>query len=184
MKRSVNLLIKKKNFSPTADKIKRMTTIAAAVCIVFFLISFLATVLYVQSNIDSFNTVKKEFEDVEKKIALKKQSEGLYSLTSVRLNILQKILEKKSSYNGLINNVYKLPIDGIQVTGVNADDKGNLTLNIQASSSATLSDFVSLLLEAEDQKILSHISAQGILRRVEGNYQLTFSFIGNKVFYE
>lgn len=183
MKHSVNLLIKKKDFSPTAEKIKRITTIAAVVSVVGFLLFFAGSLWYVQTNIQKFSSMKQEVEQIEKKIAAKKQIEGLYTLTAARAETLEKILTTGSSFEGLMAHVRELQTEGIELTSVDADAAGNLSIAVHASSSASLDTFISFLLEAEKEKKLSHIIASRILRQESGDYIFLLTFAGSETLY-
>ncbi|MBI2616856.1 hypothetical protein HYW55_01825 [Candidatus Gottesmanbacteria bacterium] len=183
-KRSVNLIISKRDFSETAEKLKRITTITAGISIVLFLLLFALSVWYVRTNTDKFTQMKQELDQVEKKVAAKKQAEGLYVLTSQRLSVLEKLLAQTSPYDGLIGNIAGLSTEGISITSVTADSRGNLSISILASSSASLDAFITSLLYAEQEKRLSKIFAQGILRHEEGDYSLTLLFHGEKNLYQ
>jgi hypothetical protein len=69
---------------------------------------------------------------------------------------------------------------GISLSNANVSEKGNLAVSLQASSSASLDDFVTFLKKKEEKKLYSEIIASSILREKKGIYHLGLTFKVNK----
>ncbi len=177
-KNSVNLIIKKEKESPLLQKLNIIFPISAVVGLAIFVLIFFASIIYYNGNILKFNLVKKEIESLEKKIGDQKASEGVYSLTAQRVNILNQMVSQNPNFPKVLTEVDNLNIPGINIISATSDDKGSLSIALIASSSSSLDDFVTKLRQEEQKKLFSKIEAHGVVREKKGNFLLTVTLKG------
>lgn len=180
VKHRINLLIRKEEETPLMKKLKKVLSLSAFFGVILFLISFFFSIFYINQNLAKFNLSKKEAEMLEKKIAEQKNLEGIYLLTSGRLNFLDKTVVSRKKFTKLLLEVEDLQGEGITIKGVSADKGGKISFSVIASSAARLNDFVSMLIVREEAKLFSDIKAQGIVRPKSGSYLLNISLTGSK----
>ena len=178
--KSLNLIINKDKESSLLKKLNILSPVIALAALVFFILIFLFSIIYVNTNIAQFNNVKKESELLEKKISNLKNVEGIYTLTLLKINALSSALENSKNFNSVISEVNKLKSDEINLNSASVDENGNISFNIEASSSASLDNFINILLAKEQQKVFSEIYAAGIARDKKGTYTLNIALKGDK----
>ncbi len=174
-KNTVNLILLKEDEPPVIKKLKIILPITAAFVFIIFIFIYIASIVYINNNVVAFNLLKRNVDQLEKNITSKKNIEGIYTMTSTRLNILDQLSGKIVDFPPLINDISNLNGKGIFIKTVSSDSKGNVSFTLRASSSASLDDFVSLLENLELEKIFSQIKASGIVREKKGIYNLSVS---------
>lgn len=179
-KASVNLILSKKKEAKLSKKLKLIFPVTAGICLFVFIIIFVITITYVNSNIYKFNLLKKEAERLESKISAQKSSEGIYTVSLNRLSSLDTLLTNSMSFIAILPEITTANGSGISLSAANVDEKGILSVSLQASSSAALDDFVTFLKKKEDKKLYSEIVASSIIREKKGIYHLGLSFKANK----
>lgn len=179
-KYSLNLIIRKQNEPEMIRKLKIILPVTAGASLVIFLAIFLMMFIYINKNVNQFNLLKRQTQQMENKISSQKMTEGDYTVAASRINVLGEILDKEKKFIPLISELDRLNTGGIKVEAVSSDRTGNISLSLIASSSASLDDFVTTLLYKEDQKLFSDIKAQGISREKNGNYHMTLSLKADK----
>ena len=180
VKRSINLIIAHDDESPLVKKLKIIAPITAVISLSIFVLLFLLTLLYNNSNINQFNMLKSEVSETEQKISNSKNTEGIYTLSSVVLSTLGQILNTKKNYSVLLDEILEIEGTGIEISGAKTSSKGGVELTVNASSSASLITLVDKLMTKEQNKKVSDIKASGIIRNKKGQYLLNISFIADK----
>lgn len=178
--KSLNLIINREKESPLVKKLKVIAPVSSIVLLLLFVIIFLLSLFYVNSNIAQFNSVKIQSDQLEKKIANQKNVEGIYTLTASKVNALSTALDNNRNFNKIIEEISRLRSDEIKLNGASVDERGGISFSLEASSSASLDNFINLLLAKEQQKIFSEINAAGIIRDRKGNYSLSINLKGDK----
>lgn len=176
MKKSVNLILERIREPPFVKKLKVILPIVAVFSLVFFVAVFLLSLYYVDSNIYELNILKQEAETLEQQISQQKKVEGVYTLTVLRLDVLNQILAKRKDFSKVIMEIDSLQEDEISLISASIDEKDNVLLSLVASSSAALDRLVNLLLDRETKGFFSDIYARGIVREKESSYTLSISF--------
>lgn len=172
MKRqTVNLVISKTE-DPTLHKLKIILPLIAAISLSIFVIIFMVSIIYVNSNIKGYNQLKAEAETLEKRIASVKNSEGIYTLTSERLRVIKELTGLNRNFYNLVSKVDELQSGGINIYSAVSDGAGSLSLSLTASSASDLDNIVTQLLSIERAKLFAQMQASGILREKTGNYLL------------
>lgn len=179
-KASVNLILSKKKETDVSKKLKLIFPVAAGITLFVFIVVFVVSITYVNSNIYKFNLLKKEAERLESKIMAQKSAEGIYTVSLSRLSALDTILTKSMSFIAILPEISAINGSGISLVSANVDDKGSLSVSLLASSSAALDDFVTFLKKKEDKKLYSEIVASSIIREKKGTYHLGLTFKVNK----
>lgn len=175
-KHSVNLLIKKEQQSPFLSKLQLILPILAVAALFLFVVIFLVSIIYIGNNNKQFGTLKLKVESLEREIAEKKNTEGIYTLTLNRVKTISEISAGSKNYSNLLSEILKLQKSGISVTNASIDKKNAINVSIIASSAATLDDFVETLAAAGESKKFSDVKSSGIVRDKSGGYLLTVSF--------
>ncbi len=178
-KKSVNLILPLEKDKPVVKKLKIILPVVAVISLLTFTIVFLASIFYINSNIFQFNLLKSEIDQLENNIGSQKNTEGIYTLTSSRLNILDQVSGKSANFTSLIGAINQMNLSGISITNMASDNKGNVTFSVAASSSASMDSLVSYLLDKDKKKIFSKIEAHGIVREKTGSYTLTITLLAN-----
>lgn len=179
-KASVNLILSKKKETKLSKRLKLIFPVTAGICLFIFIVIFVITLTYVNSNIHKFNLLKKEAERLESKISAQKASEGIYTISLNRLSALDTLLTNSVSFITILPEITAVNRTGISLSNANVDDKGNLSVSLLASSSSALDDFVTYLKNKEDKKLYSEILASSIIREKKGTYHLGLNFKVNK----
>ncbi len=174
-KHSVNLVISKQAESPLALKLKIILPIAAVASLFIFVVSFLASLLYIKNNSETFASLGVQIDTLEKKISEKKNTEGIYTLTLLRLKTVDQLKSGSKNYAKLLSEILKFGHEGVMISQTSIDKKNAVTVSAVASSSATLDDFVVQLRKTEAAKLFSEIKSSGIVRDKKGAYLLTIS---------
>lgn len=177
-KTTLNLIIVKEKESPILRKLNIIFPVSAVVSLTIFVLIFFASIIYYNGNILKFNLVKKEIESLEKKIGDQKATEGVYTLTAQRVNILNQMVSQNPNFPRVLTEIDNLNIPGINILSASSDDKGSLSIALVASSSASLDDFVQRLRQEEQKKLFSRIEAHGVVREKKGNFLLTITLKG------
>ncbi len=179
-KQSINLLVSKEEDTPLLRRLKKIFPIVSAVSLFLFLILFIFSIAYTNSNIKQFTALKTEVDQYEKKIINQKNTEGIYSLTVTDLNVLAQILSKSKNFSPILAELDKMRSSFILLDGAVVDSKGNLSVSLTASNSAALNKFVDDLTDLEETKRLySGIEAYGIARDKKGKYLMSISLKAN-----
>ncbi len=173
---SINLLILETRENRSIELLKKILPLVAGISLLTFLAVFIFSIFYVNNNIREFNALKSEVEAFEKKIADQKNTEGIYTLTLMRLNVLSQILGQSKNFSNILSEIDSLQNGAITIDSAAVDKKGLVSLSLIASSSADLDNFVNLLLDKNREKLFMDITAGGITREKKGNYKLTVDF--------
>lgn len=174
-KHSVNLIIKKETDSALVVKLKTFLPIIAVAALLLFVVSFLASLIYINNNNKEFKSLKTQSETLEKQITDKKNIEGIYTLTVQRIKTIDQLSSGNKNFAKLLFEILKLQSTGINFTQTSIDKKNAVNIAVIASSSATLDDFVTRLIEADTNKLFSDIKTSGIVRDKTGGYLLSIS---------
>lgn len=172
-KHSVNLIIKKEKEAPIVAKLKIILPVTASIIFFIFIVSFFASLFYINKNINEFDAVKSQISKLEKQIADKKNLEGVYTLTLSRIRTLEQLKTGNKNYSNLLAEILKLQSDGIIITETSIDKKNSVSTSIAASSSALLDDLVTRLIQTDKAKIFTDIKTSGIVRDKKGRYLLS-----------
>lgn len=178
-KTAVNLIIRKETESPVLKKLNVIFPVLAILSLTVFVLIFLASIIYYNGNILKFNLIKREIESLEKKIGDQKTTEGVYTLSANRLNILNQMASQNPNFPKVLTEIDNLNSTGINILSAASDDKGLLSVDLIASSSSSLDDFVGILKKQEQKKLFSKIEAHGIVREKKGNYLLTITLLAD-----
>lgn len=175
-KYSVNLIINKSLDSPVLIKLKIILPVITLIFTVVFIVTYLITLGFISNNLSNFNSLKRETDQLEKEVEAKRDIEAVYTVTTGRLGILEKLSANIIDFNKLLTEVNNINSNGITVKTINSDSSGNINLSLVATSSAALDSLVDYLRSKEEQKLFKEIQAQGIVREKKGNYHLNISF--------
>lgn len=175
-KRSVNLIIKKDKESPFVTKLKIFLPVAAAISLLLFIGADFASIMYINKNIRDFDTLKLQINKLEKQISDNKNIEGIYTLTLLRLKILEQLKSNTKNYSNLLAEILKLQSEGVNVTQASIDKKNSVSTSIEASSAAQLDNLVTRLIQSDKDKIFSDINTGGVVRNKNGGYKLNLSY--------
>lgn len=170
MKKSVNLIIESKIQSPLVKKLKKYLPILSVIGLIVFLLSFIISLIYINSNLKDYETMKQEVAQLEDKISGMKKTEGIYDITATKIKALEMILADKKSYLKAIENIEYLQQLDISIPSAEISSDGKIAFSVSASTSAQVDDFVALLLDQEKKKIFSNIEAQSFLKDKQGAY--------------
>lgn len=182
VRHSVNLILAGPGEPPYIRTLKTFLPITALVSLVIFVLVFIASVMFVDSNTKQLNLLKNELETLEKKISEQKNVEGIYTLTAMRLSVLAQILSSGKNFSKFIPEIDSLQGKGITIDSAAIDKQGNVSLSLLASSSGALDDFVTLLLAKDREKTYANIAAGGTAREKKGDYKLSLSFKASQAF--
>lgn len=177
---SVNLILSKKKETSLSRKLKLIFPLTAGIFLFVFIVVFIITLTYINANIYKFNLLKKEAERLESKISAQKASEGIYTVSLNRLSALDTLLTGSMGFIDILPEITAINGTGISISTANADEKGNLSVSLLASSSSTLDDLVTFLNKKEEKKLYSEIVASSIIREKKGAYHLGLTFKVNK----
>lgn len=179
-KHSVNLIIKKEKESPIVTKLKIFLPVTASIGLIIFIISFFASLIYIDKNIRDFDSVKLQISKLEKQISDKKNLEGIYTLTHLRLKTLGQLNSNIKNYSNLVTEVLKLQSDGVKLTHTSINKNNSASISIVASSSASLDDAVTQLIQIDKDKIFTNMKTSGIVRDKNGRYIFEIFFIPSR----
>ena len=174
-KHSVNLLIKKDSESDLVIRLKTFLPVIAVVSLSLFVVSFLVSLLYINNNNMEFKSLKSQSESLEKQISDKKNVEGIYTLTALRIKTIDQLNSGSKNFAKLLFEILKLQSEGINFTQTSIDKKNAVNIAVVASSSASLDDFITKLIAVDSSKQFSDIKSSGIVRDKTGGYLLTIS---------
>lgn len=176
----INLIPKRDADPVPVARLKKILPLAAVISLLLFVILFFSSLLYTNSNLSKFNRLKKDVENLENQISSQKSTEGVYTLTASLLQTLVQTISGTKHFSPLISELSTLETNGIRITSALADKKGNISISLTASSSATLSSFVnSLIAQESDKKLFTDMYAAGTIRDRKGKYNLTISMKAN-----
>lgn len=178
-KHSVNLVIRKVDELPYITKARIYLPIFAVISLVLFVISFLASIIYINSNSQEFNAVNARIDNLQRSISANKNTEGIYTLTVSRIDTIEQLSTGSKNYTKLLAQILNLQTDGILVSQSTIDKKNAVTVTVTASSSAVLDDFVTSLLKEDASKTFSDIKSSGIVRDKNGAYLFTITLTPN-----
>lgn len=174
---SINLVIRKTPDSPLVRKLKIIFPIIAATTLALFLLIFFISIAYNNSTVQKYKQLQGRVETLEKKISSQKNKEGIYTLTVSNLSALEQIVAKNKSFSPLLSELYNFKSATLNIESINADNLGNISISIMASSSSALDEFVEALIYKEEAKhMFSTMEAQGITRDKKGQYSLRVAF--------
>lgn len=178
-KHSVNLVIRKVDESPYLTKAKIYLPVIAVVSLVLFVISFLASILYISNNSQEFNAVNARIDNLQRRISASKNTEGVYTLTFFRIKTSEQLSAGSKNYTKLLSEILKFQSEGILVSQTTVDKKNAVTVSVTASSSAAMDDLITALLKADASKLFTNIASSGIVRDKTGNYLFTLTLAPN-----
>lgn len=176
-KTSVNLIVVKGKESPVVKKLKIIFPILAFISLVVFGCIFLTAFLYIQANTREFNLTQKEIERYEKQITDKKTTEGIYTFTSSKLEVIDQLELANKNFSPAVDSIIQMDSSGITITSLTVDKSGELSMSIIASSSASMDTFVDKLVIKPE---FTTVVAQGIIREKKGNYIVNISMKASK----
>lgn len=183
-KHSINLIISKPNKIPHLDKIKTYMPVVALLVLVIFIGLYIYSTINLSNANKEYLLVKSDVDSVEKKIRSQNNIEGIYLLTANRLEVISQILSKQDKdFAKFLNEIQSYDIEGIILESVGIDKKGLISMQISASSSASLDELVSLLIRKDNEKFYSKITSGGISRDKTGTYKMTVSYTGSKAIF-
>lgn len=181
-KHSVNLIIQKDKEAPIVAKLKIFLPVTASIGFFIFIVSFFASLFYINKNINEFDALKLQISRLEKQVSDKKKLEGIYTLTLSRIKTLEQLKKGNKNYSNLLTETLKLQSEGVTITQTSIDKKNSVTASIVASSAARLDDFVTHLVAVDKDKIFTNINTSGIVRNKKGGYLLSIFFTpGNRI---
>lgn len=176
-KTSVNLIVVKGKESPVVKKLKVIFPILSFIFLVVFGCIFLVTFFYIQANSREFNLTQKEIERYEKQIMDKKTTEGIYTFTLSKLQVIDQLELASKNFSPAVDSIIHLDSSGITITSLTVEKSGELSMSIIASSSASMDMFVDNLVSKPE---FSDVIAQGIIREKKGNYIVNISMKASK----
>jgi hypothetical protein len=182
VKHSVNLILAGPSEPPYIRTLKTYLPIAALVSLVVFVLVFIVSVVFLDSNTKQLNFLKNEAETLEKKISDQKNVEGIYTLTAMKLSVLAQILLSGKNFSKFLPEIDSLQGRGITIDSAVIDKQGNISFPLLASSSGVLDDFVTLLLAKDREETYSKITAGGTVREKKGDYKLSITFKASQAF--
>ncbi|MBM3283688.1 hypothetical protein FJY90_05600 [Candidatus Gottesmanbacteria bacterium] len=174
-KRSINLLIQKDKDPLILRRLRIILPVAASFTLLIFLILFIISINYVNENNAQYNRLKVQTDQLEKKIADQKPTEGLYTLTVRKLDVLDKILRENRNLVKPISEIIYMGSNLLDINQITIESDNRLAFSVSASSSAALDGMISALLVKEANKYFSDIQATNILRDKEGKYNFKIS---------
>lgn len=176
-KKTINLLIQKHQQKNLLGKIFKFTPIVSVCALLLFLLFYSVSVILLKTNYKEYNTLQDSIEQLEAKIASKKNTEGLYISTKTVLGIIEKILGEKYHYSYVLPEIYSLNTYNTVISDATIDKKGQVTLSVVNSSIDIMEEFVEKLKEKEISDKFSQIYAQGIVRDKNGEFTMTVTFV-------
>lgn len=176
-KKTINLLIQKHEQKNLLGKIFRFVPIVSVCSLILFLLFYGSSVVLLKTNIKEYNTLQDAIEQIEAKIAGKKNTEGLYVSTITILAVIEKILGEKYHYSDILPEIYSLNTYNTIVSDSTIDKNGQVTLSVTATSIDILDEFIEKLKEKEISNKFSQINAQGIVRDKNGEFTMTVTFV-------
>lgn len=180
-KRIINLLIEKQQEPLLYRRLKIILPVSAVVFLLIFLILYFVSISYLRSNSSDFNQMKAKLVSLEQKISAQKNTEGIYTLSAVKLDLINQILTKNPSLTNVIAEIVGLPIEGVDIKYVSIEKNGDINFLLETYSIDTLETFINLLLKKEEQKIFSSIQAGNVIRDKKGMYALGISLKINPI---
>lgn len=178
-KHSVNLVIRRESEPESVKKLRIFLPLAAVVSLLIFVVAFLSSIIYIGKNNSEFNSLGKQIDNLEKRIAQSKNAEGIYTLTVLRIKTIDQLGTGSKKFAPLLTEILKLQSKGITISQASIDKKNSVNFAVTASSSASLDEFVNTLIRADSAKTFSEINSSGIVRDKDGGYLLTISLKPN-----
>jgi hypothetical protein len=177
-KKNINLLIDQQKDPEILNYAKLFLPVTSVVILVVFILIFFGVLSYYNANIAQYNSLKSDILNYEQRILSKKNSAVVYTKAGNLLDNLDKITATNKNFYPLLLNISSLATEGIKIYSANTDNKGSVTMNLMASSSASLDNFVKNLKKKDDvERVFSKIIAHGIARDHDGKF--TFSITLN-----
>lgn len=180
----INLIIQKKGEKSLVRRLRILLPALAVVSLAVFVFAWATLTVYINNNLSQFNQLKAQVQQLERKISDRKSTEGIYTLTLKRLELLEKLMSAVRRYEKPLLEVDKLKTTGVAIDNVAIDSNGNFSFSVSAYSTSILEKLVSYLLTEEERKTFSSIQAQGIYRDKTGKYSLIISAKPDPAFYK
>lgn len=175
-KRIINLLIEREPESASFSKLRKITPTVSVVILIIFVILHVSSLLYVKINLNSYNNLKSQTENLEKQITAQKSSEAVYITT---IGVLEKIKNVLANDSNVIRNTLPRLIgfqdNDLTIDSITVDNNGPVAFVVNASSIEIMESFVIRLKEAEKEYNFSDVRAANIIRESDGSYSFTVS---------
>ncbi|OGG26931.1 hypothetical protein A2960_02180 [Candidatus Gottesmanbacteria bacterium RIFCSPLOWO2_01_FULL_39_12b] len=183
VKHKINLIIPSEVESRRVKRLKFYLPLIATVSLLIFVILFLLSIIFVNTNITKFNNLNLEVDNLEKKISSFQTTEGIYTFISMMLKNIDQIARSQKNYLPLLDQISELPSSTIKISTISVNDQGNVSFSVVASSSASLDNFITFLMEKDNNHLISNIKADGIVRQ-KGKYLFNISFLADKSIFQ
>lgn len=174
-KRSINLLPRKERTALLSLRLNHIAIRVAAVSLLVFCCTVLFSVVYLRIQYDRFNGLKQEVQDLELRISERKAVEGLATITSEKLGVLERLNGINRRYSRLLRETLGLETPMVRILSIAVGKNRSMTLAVTAQTSQALEEFVEGLIRGEASGQFTDITASGILRERTGSYSLTIS---------
>lgn len=176
---AINLILQKQKEPLLIHRLKIILPIIAASSLVIFIFLFAFSLLYLNSNVESYNSLVSDVGVLEGKVRNQTSTEGTYLYVESVSDMLQKLLEegKRVAFVNILEHTQELNVPDTNISAIHIDGKGTITLNLTSKSVDSLDILLQKLKGQElDQKIISEVKAQSIQRDKKGIYALTITY--------
>ena len=179
--RQINLAHAPNKVGEKVRKIGKILSIISFLLFGLFLILYTASFSLISYLSIKYNSTQERVTELSNLISEKKNVEAVKIASFKKLNSIEKILKSQLPYRLILKDIFEFMPSSIQFKNISVGEDGVVTMETSASSSAALSDFVSLLStkdELEDK--YKNINASSVSRESEGAYNLNVTFVLNK----
>lgn len=174
-KRSINLILKKEHAAPLTLRLNRVAIRVAAGSLAVFCLVFVMSAAYLRIQYAQFNAIRRDVQDFEQRISQMKTVEGLATIASEKLTVLERLSTINRRYSRLLNETLQLQTGEIQISTIAVGKDRSMSFAVVAQSSGALSQFVETLIQRKEDNLYTDINATGIIRDRNGLYSLTIT---------
>ena len=177
-KKTINLITPKEADTYAVQRLKATLPIIATICLVVFIGLFILSVVYVNKNAGSYNSLKNKVVAAEKEIENQKEKEGIYTLTTTLLDVTKRLLASKKDHYSIYSKIASLSGEGITITAVSVDGKGKVLLSANLVNYEQLPGFINNLRQLEvTLKKFTQIRVDSASRDKKGIWSITISMM-------
>lgn len=184
--RNINLLKKKKEELAGISKFGRYALYAAAISLILFIMAYIFTFSLLSYLSYKTKSMDEKIASLTSEIEQKKDIEALVITNSAKISSIEDIITHNLPYPSFLADIFESGRVGIVFRSFTISPSSAASIELSASSSSSLSDFVQLLVGKDEiENKYKNIRTTSIARDKDGGYILGVNFgLEGKSFHE
>ena len=181
MVKEIDFLKAKRKDLHRIEKVVRMLNVTSLVVLIFYCLIVAATIFLSFQLRDENTKLKSQIDSKKAAISELKPVESLQYVIKQRLSQLAVFFDgNRKSFSSIFSFFQQSISQGINFKKLEITDKGEVTLNGQASNALTLGNFLDSLVADSAVKLFSKVNINSLTKQKDGSYMFNLTLIVNE----